>query len=497
MVRPKGEELEALIEAGLAAGQLGEATRRARGASIALAEAVVELGYLTLGDVTRALAASLALPQADLERADPAVAARLPEDFAQSRSVVLVSAAGGRGVLAMADPLDEETFAEADRLSGLALERQLATREAIQQTLMAVYRGGHLARIRDRLRNEMPEDSAHRVLTRRQAVAGVLLAVGLLLIVVWLGFLTTLIAVNAVLTVFYLVANAFKLRLILGSVGSPSEVVIAQEDVFALEDAALPLYTLLVPMYREAQVLPALVDGLLRLDYPPSKLDVKLVLEEDDEETISAARLTRLPTFVQILVTPSGEPNGKPKVCNYGLLHARGELVVIFDAEDRPQPDQLKKVVAAFARLPEQTCCVQAKLGFYNASQNALTRWFTAEYGSWFELMLPGLQRGGYPIPLGGTSNHFLTERLRAAGGWDPYNVTEDADLGIRIHKRGWVTAMLDSVTFEEATSQVPNWIRQRSRWVKGYIQTYLVHMRTRCACGGRSGPGRSGRFSS
>ena len=171
-------------------------------------------------------------------------------------------------------------------------------------------------------------------------------------------------------------------------------------------------------------------------------------------------------------------PKTKPKACNYGLIRAKGEFVVIYDAEDQPDPDQLKKVHLTFKSLPDDYVCVQAKLNYFDSTQNLLTRWFTHEYSMWFELLLPGIMRLDVPIPLGGTSNHFKTSVLRAVDAWDPYNVTEDADLGIRLYKHGYKTAIVDSRTWEEANSRVGNWIRQRSRWIKGYMQTWLVHMR-------------------
>ena len=147
-------------------------------------------------------------------------------------------------------------------------------------------------------------------------------------------------------------------------------------------------------------------------------------------------------------------------------------------AEDRPDPDQLKKAVIAFSKAEERIVCIQCKLNYYNRNQNILTRWFTTEYSSWFDLFMPGLDAADSPIPLGGTSNHLDRQKLIELGAWDPFNVTEDADLGIRLHKAGYKTAIVDSTTFEEANSDLYNWIRQRSRWVKGYIQTWLVHMR-------------------
>jgi cellulose synthase/poly-beta-1,6-N-acetylglucosamine synthase-like glycosyltransferase len=117
-------------------------------------------------------------------------------------------------------------------------------------------------------------------------------------------------------------------------------------------------------------------------------------------------------------------------------------------------------------------------LNYLNPEQNLLTRFFTAEYSMWFDLFLPGLFAIGSPIPLGGTSNHFKIEALRDLGAWDAFNVAKDADLGVRIARGGLDTAVIDSTTWEEANSRVGNWIRQRSRWVKGYMQVWLVAMR-------------------
>jgi Glycosyl transferase family group 2 len=171
------------------------------------------------------------------------------------------------------------------------------------------------------------------------------------------------------------------------------------------------------------------------------------------------------------------------------LGHRRGKFVVIYDAEDRPEPDQLRRCIEAFGTAPESIVCLQAKLNYFNRARNLLTRWFTAEYSVWFDQLFPGLQALDVAIPLGGTSKHFITAKLREIGGWNPYNVTEDADLGVRIFLRGWKTAILDSTTYEEATSRYHNWIRQRSRWVKGYMQTYLLHMRNPLNLYRRMGP--------
>jgi glycosyltransferase XagB len=182
---------------------------------------------------------------------------------------------------------------------------------------------------------------------------------------------------------------------------------------------------------------------------------------------------------VRLVIVPDAAPKTKPKACNVGLFLARGDLLVIYDAEDRPDPQQLRKAVAAFARAGEQTICLQARLRYWNYASNLLTRLFSLEYGYWFGTMLPGLDRLGLPIPLGGTSNHFRVSALRHLIGWDPHNVTEDADLGLRASVHGYRVGVIDSDTDEEACAELRPWIRQRTRWIKGYMQTALVHMRS------------------
>lgn len=258
----------------------------------------------------------------------------------------------------------------------------------------------------------------------------------------------------------------------------PPEIEIGKEELAALREINLPTYTIFCPLYHEGHVLPQFVSAMNRLDYPKNKLQIMLLLEEDDEETIAAAKKMALPPQFEILVVPDSLPKTKPKACNYGLKFARGEFCVIYDAEDIPDPSQLKKAILAFQKSPNNIICIQAKLNFYNPHQNILTRVFTAEYSLWFDLVLPGLQSISAPIPLGGTSNHFRTKDLLKLKGWDSFNVTEDCDLGMRLAKHEYRTAIINSMTFEEANSNLLNWFGQRTRWIKGYIQTYLVHMR-------------------
>jgi glycosyltransferase XagB len=244
-------------------------------------------------------------------------------------------------------------------------------------------------------------------------------------------------------------------------------------------DAELPVYTILVPLYREAHMLAPLVHGLTRLDWPAAKLDIKLILEAVDVDTIAEARALNLPGNVEIVVVPELHPRTKPKALNYALPLARGEYLVIFDAEDRPDRDQLRRAYAAFRRGLPNLACVQAALNIYNARATWLTRQFTLEYCALFDALLPALDKLRLPVPLGGTSNHFRMSALKWLMAWDPFNVTEDADLGMRLARAGYRCAMLPSTTYEEAPPRLSSWLRQRTRWLKGYVQTWLVHMRS------------------
>ena len=278
-----------------------------------------------------------------------------------------------------------------------------------------------------------------------------------------------------------LYAGAVLLRAVAAiySVCGRGELRVKPEELVSLKDEELPCYTILLPLYKEPEVAQKILKRIAGLDYPPEKLDVKLLLESDDSVTYQELTKARLPQNFTIIRIPDAQPKTKPRACNFGLREARGEFCVIYDAEDIPDPDQLKKAFLVFRHdTAGKLACVQAKLNYYNSRQNWLTRFFTVEYTTYFDLVLAGWQRFNIPLPLGGTSNHFRTEILRRAGGWDPFNVTEDCELGIRIYENHWETAVLDSTTLEEANSRLWNWMRQRSRWVKGFIQTHLAHYR-------------------
>ncbi len=292
----------------------------------------------------------------------------------------------------------------------------------------------------------------------------------------WMGLAraTTTMSVG-VATVVYLVVMTAKALVVARSVRWRGRPVPAVDD---RPDHAWPAYSILVPLYREGQVVVPLVRSLLALDYPTDRLQVLLLIEHDDVETASALGGVDLPPHFRSVIVGEGGPRTKPRACNLGLAEVTGEYCVIFDAEDRPDADQLKRTVVTFEASPPEVVCLQARLEYWNPNTNGLTRFFAAEYAMNFSLYLPGLVGHGWPVPLGGTSNHFRTNTLRDLGGWDPFNVTEDADLGIWLARRGGRVGLVDSVTLEEANSQVGNWLRQRSRWMKGFMQTWLAHSR-------------------
>ncbi len=335
----------------------------------------------------------------------------------------------------------------------------------------------------DALADAVPELSARRGRRGRRSHRGLVIAavvLGVASLAIYLQPNAVAVAVVvAVVIVAYTVTLAHRVELMRRALNHDATLYVSDAEARAVSDRQLPVYTVLVPAYKEPQVVAAVVASMAALEYPPSRLEVLLLLEEDDAETIAAARTACRGTPVRVVLVPAGEPRTKPKACNYGLMLSAGEFVTIYDAEDHPEPLQLRRAVVAFRRSARDVACLQARLSYHNAEQNLITRWFTTEYDTWFRWLLPGLVATGAPIPLGGTSNHVRGDLLLDVGGWDPYNVTEDADLGVRLARCGWRVAVLGSTTMEEANSDFVNWIKQRSRWYKGYLQTVLVHMRS------------------
>jgi cellulose synthase/poly-beta-1,6-N-acetylglucosamine synthase-like glycosyltransferase len=463
----------------LSLGQLDGAVDLAERWSVRLTDAVLARNWVAPEALYRGLARHFDLPFVDLigEPPDPGLlVAAEAETYARALTVPW-RRRDGTILIATAEP-GPDTVLFARRRWGQAIEFVVASKFDIVWTVQTAFADDLSHRAVFDLAERDPVMSARRVFTVGQAAIGYALTSAFL---AGLAFapIPTLVALNAAMSVFYL--GNFLLKGVLVSVGggrsadNDETIAIAAR---ALRDEDLPVFTVLVPMYREARMLPMLADALRKLDYPLGKLDIKLVLEADDAETIEVARTLGLEGVFEVIRVPPSLPQTKPKACNFALRFARGEYLVIYDAEDRPEPDQLRKVVATFQRSPPNTACLQCRLNYYNSDENWLTRMFTLDYSLWFDQVLPGLERLGVPIPLGGTSNHFKTAVLRELHAWDPFNVTEDADLGIRLTQKGHRVGVVDSTTFEEASCHAGNFIRQRSRWIKGYMQTFLVHTR-------------------
>ncbi len=256
-----------------------------------------------------------------------------------------------------------------------------------------------------------------------------------------------------------------------------------------IEEVKFPTYTIMLPLYREEKiVISTLVKNIENIKYCKNKLKVLILIENHDQQTINFLAETILPNNFEIITVPPGYPQTKARACNYGLQFVQSQYLVIYDAEDRPDALQLRKSVDYFNAYAEKQkknkfsasrlVCLQAYLNFFNEDESIITKLFSLEYFYWFNYIISSLSYCKALIPLGGTSNHFKVDFLKQIGGWDSYNVTEDADLGVRIVQNGGIVQVLQSYTMEEAPITVKAWLNQRSRWIKGYIQTFLVHMR-------------------
>jgi len=303
------------------------------------------------------------------------------------------------------------------------------------------------------------------------------------------GFQTAAVGIAAILVFFLGVADFEVLCTLLSavlwlifsaSVMLRSMAAIANgPEVFPskVTDDELPNYTIVVALYREASVVEDLVKAIDTLDYPKGKLDIKLVVEQRDVETFSRLVELRLPGRYEVIVAPLGKPQTKPRALNIALSSARGDLIVVYDAEDIPASNQLRLAASRFA-ADKDLDCLQARLAIRNHGESWLSKLFAIEYAILFDVINPGLCALDLPIPLGGSSNHFRVRSLVGVGAWDEWNVTEDADLGVRLARFGYRVKALDSDTWEEAPFEVGNWFRQRVRWQKGWMQTLIVHAR-------------------
>ena len=455
-----------------------------------LGEILVAHSLVDPTTMTRALAQRAGITQVD-EDVEPLPL--LPRAVAHDlRAVAIQVRSRSKGGLsavspitvALVDPTDETIAAVEEELGG-PIRVQVTDDETLDALLASVYSQADVIDAVEMLRRDTPELSAFRTRLSRQQLICVSIPLLAALLFFAISPWTAAVLAASVATVLYIVYASYRMFCAWRGWRATATLNPSPGELAEINGRDLPTYTILLPVFREKpQTMGALLQSMAALDYPKQKLQGLLLLEQDDTQTreslaeVEARSPGLRPQWLRILSIPPGEPRTKPKAMIYGLLYSTGDLLTIFDAEDKPEPDQLKKAAWAFQRASDNVACIQAKLSYYNSRQNLLTRWFTLEYAAWFDLFLPGLHSIHAPIPLGGTSNHFRLPILKQVLSWDPYNVTEDADLGLRFSRAGYTTQMLESTTFEEANSKFGNWLRQRSRWIKGYIQTFLVHTR-------------------
>lgn len=399
---------------------------------------------------------------------DPRLIDRLSAERCLSDGLLPFAHAGGATVILTAQPEDFARHRTAlTRLFGPVL-MAIAPQRQIETAILQL-RGASLAK---RAETRVPDTESCRHWRLGAIGPRMTLALAALGSLIWLAPSAVLLALSlwAILTLVFstglkLAATIAALR---PALPEPPEPIIAR----------LPIVSVIVALYREGDIACRLIKRLEKLDYPHNLLDVVLAVEADDTVTFKALAKADLPLWMRVITIPDGELRTKPRALNVALDHCRGSIVGVYDAEDAPDPDQIRKVVARFHMRGPDVACLQGILDFYNPHTNWLSRCFTIEYATWFRLMLPGLQRLGVAIPLGGTTLFFRRDVLEKLGGWDAHNVTEDADLGIRLARHGYRTELIETTTGEEANCRPLAWVKQRSRWLKGYMVTYGVHMR-------------------
>ncbi len=442
------------------------------------------LGYITRLELYEVLAKHFSLPfEKDIvyikQNIDKKLAMMLThEEIVKHQVIPFILGADDTLYVLTADPNSETAIDFLSQRFGTSkIEQIVITDLDLMKVSEELYRESILDMSLHGLLYRNPEESAYKVITHSQWI---FFACLISCLAVWAFFKvdSLVIALLYVVQLFFAVPILFKFMVCIWSKfkRSPKRLYIDVSNPWDVGD--WPIYTILIAAYKEKEVIGNLIKSLKKLDYPEDKLDIILLLEENDDETLQVAKLEKPSANWRFLVLPQSVPKTKPKALNYGLHFARGEYLTIYDAEDMPEPEQLKKAVAAFRKNSGNYICFQAALNYFNKNENFLTKMFTLEYSSWFDCLLPGLFKAKLPIPLGGTSNHFDVKKLKHIGAWDPFNVTEDADLGIRASMEGYKVGVIESTTYEEANSRLHNWIKQRSRWVKGYMQTFLVHSR-------------------
>lgn len=447
-----------------------------------LGEILLANGWVQEEALTRALSRQWRSSVLDLAALppDPRLIDAMGAQFCLAQGLVPWRRVGGVTFVATARPEQFEALRERMPAGFGTVRMLLCSETAAREAILGLRR---TALIRQ-AETQVPAAESCRTRNERRFARLVVVAVTLAL----LGLVLAPIAVISALTawaVLTLVASAaLKLMSFQAILRQSHREKLAARDI-ALGRASrpqmtgpLPVISVMVPLFGEANIADKLIGRLSRLEYPRELMDILLVVEETDRVTCEALETARLPRWLRVVKVPDGPIRTKPRALNYALNFCRGSIIGVWDAEDRPEPDQLHKVARGFHFAAPEVVCLQGMLDYYNPRTNWLARVFTIEYASWFRGTLAGAAALDLVVPLGGTTLFFRRDKLEEVGAWDAWNVTEDADLGVRLTRRGYRTLMLDTVTHEEANCRLVPWVKQRSRWLKGFAMTWGVHMR-------------------
>lgn len=474
VARPR-EPLGPILMAGsaISAERLREARAISQQQDSPLADVLLARGFVTEAGLMAALSRQWQVPLADLERTppDPRLIDRMGVPFWVTHAAAPLASAGGATVIATARP--DGFAALAERLVPLLgpVVMALASESDIASSLAARRRTRLIRAAETRVAPHLSCRTRNEPRLMRWLLAGLaLLAGGLLLAPA--GVLMALVGLSLLAMVS---STALKAAACFAEFRAQRSPVAAPPIRLR---PSRPIVTVMVPLFAESDIAGRLINRIGRQTYPPERLDILLVVEEGDRITRAALACTHLPHWMRVIAVPDGPIRTKPRAMNHALNFAKGSLIGVWDAEDDPDPDQIEIMVRRFDEVGPDVACLQGILDYHHSRHNWLARCFTVEYAAWFRAQLPGVARLGLVVPLGGTTLFFRRDALEELGGWDAHKVTEDADLGLRLARAGYRTELVATVTHEEPNARPLKWIRQRSRWIKGYAVTWGVHMR-------------------
>lgn len=464
-----------LIDAGVISDpDLAAALAQQSSLDAPLGELLISEGLADRADVMQALARQNNLQLVDLDAYPPPsrLHHRIPVEVCMKHGIVPWLQVDDVLLVATSSPADFPA-AQADMgAEGVQLLPVVADREQIAAQITTIF-GKTLALAAT---ERVPEELSCRT-WRMQGMwragwgAGALALLGVALVLAPLWVITVL-TLWALITL--MMTTVLKAAALIAQLRGRGRKVPA-----AAPPEKLPKISVMVPLLKEERIAEVLVNRLEKLDYPRALLDIVLVLEATDEITKATLARTTLPAWMSVIEVPAAARlTTKPRALNYALDFCRGDIVGVWDAEDAPEPDQLRKIATRFAHAPENVACLQGQLDYYNSRSNWIARCFTIEYATWWRMVLPGVAKLGLVLPLGGTTLFFRRDILEKLHGWDAHNVTEDADLGVRLARKGYVTELVETTTYEEANCRAWPWVKQRSRWLKGFLITWCVHMR-------------------